>query len=327
MSTSVSRWLKRLTSDDAELEADKLSSEVSATAGARHVGKLRSGRAGVHHGPAAVRGPAADRLAGHPGGRALRRHRRRPAGLAGSALDPRRRTRPHARRPGAGSPSGTARRSCTTPTTNCCRSTRDGSALPRPRVGAARDRRRVGSGRARRRCRSTGHPHHVGADGRPDGVVRLGAAGRRLRHRQRECGSLGWAIGAALAAGVVIAILRLVRHRPVTQAIAGLFGVGIAAFIAYRTGSAKGYFLLGIWSYVVYGGALLVSILVRWPLVGVLWESLNGRGTTWRAEPLPGPPLRPRDRRLGVGVRRHGSRCRTSSTTTTRSAGWPPPGC
>ena len=95
---------------------------------------------------------------------------------------------------------------------------------------------------------------------------------------------LGWAIGAALAAGVIIAGLRLVRHKPVTQAIAGLFGVGIAAFIAYRTGSAKGYFLFGIWSFVAYGAALLLSIVVRWPLIGVLWESINGRGTAWRKD-------------------------------------------
>ena len=93
---------------------------------------------------------------------------------------------------------------------------------------------------------------------------------------------LGWGIGAAVAAALVIAIFRLVRGRPVTQAISGLLGVGVAAFIAYRTGSAKNYFLLGIWSYVIYGGALLVSILVRWPLVGVLWEGLNGRGSAWR---------------------------------------------
>jgi hypothetical protein len=94
---------------------------------------------------------------------------------------------------------------------------------------------------------------------------------------------LGWGIGAALAAGVIIAILRLVRRKPATQAIGGLFAVGVAAFIAWRTGSAKGYFLLGIWSYVVYGGVLLLSIAVRWPLVGVLWEGLNGRASTWRA--------------------------------------------
>jgi hypothetical protein len=96
--------------------------------------------------------------------------------------------------------------------------------------------------------------------------------------------SLGWAIGAALAAGLVIAGLRLIRHKPVNQAVAGLFGVGLAAFIAHRTGSAKGYFLFGIWSFVVYGSALLVSILVRWPLIGVLWEGVNGRGSAWRSD-------------------------------------------
>ena len=97
-------------------------------------------------------------------------------------------------------------------------------------------------------------------------------------------GGLGWGIGAALAAAVLIAILRIARKRPVTQAVAGVFGVGIAAFIAYKTDSAKGYFLLGIWSYLIYCGALLVSILVRWPLIGVIWESINGKGTAWRAD-------------------------------------------
>ncbi len=97
-------------------------------------------------------------------------------------------------------------------------------------------------------------------------------------------GGLGWGIGTALAAGVLIAGLRIARRRPVTQALAGLFGVGIAAFIAYRTGSAKGFFLLGIWSYLLYGGVLLLSILLRWPLVGVLWEGINGRGTRWRSD-------------------------------------------
>ena len=97
-------------------------------------------------------------------------------------------------------------------------------------------------------------------------------------------GGLGWGIGAALGAAVVIAIMRIARKRPVTQAVAGLFGVGIAAFIAYKTDSAKGYFLLGIWSYLLYGGALLLSILVRWPLIGVIWEGINGKGTGWRSD-------------------------------------------
>lgn len=88
---------------------------------------------------------------------------------------------------------------------------------------------------------------------------------------------------AALSAGVLIAIVRLVRRKPVAQAIGGLFAVGVAAYIAHRMGSARGYFLLGIWTYLLYGGALALSVVVRWPLVGALWESLNGRGTAWRA--------------------------------------------
>ncbi|MEO7125974.1 MAG: DUF3159 domain-containing protein [Nakamurella sp.] len=88
---------------------------------------------------------------------------------------------------------------------------------------------------------------------------------------------------AALSAGVVIAVVRLVRHKPVSQAIGGLFAVGVAAYIAHRMGSARGYFLLGIWTYLLYGGVLALSVVVRWPLIGVLWEGLNGRGTAWRS--------------------------------------------
>jgi hypothetical protein len=89
---------------------------------------------------------------------------------------------------------------------------------------------------------------------------------------------------AALSAGVLIAILRLVRHKPVSQALGGLVAVGIAAYIAHRVGSARGYFLFGIWTYLLYGGVLLASVLARWPLIGVLWEGVNGRGTGWRRD-------------------------------------------
>ncbi|HEY7812191.1 MAG TPA: DUF3159 domain-containing protein, partial [Nakamurella sp.] len=57
-----------------------------------------------------------------------------------------------------------------------------------------------------------------------------------------------------------------------------------AAFIAYRTGSARGYFLFGIYASLAYAGAFLVSILVRWPLAGVVWSTLNGTGMGWRAD-------------------------------------------
>lgn len=92
------------------------------------------------------------------------------------------------------------------------------------------------------------------------------------------------AIWSAVGIAVAITVLRLVRKEPLQPAISGFFGVAIAAFIAYRTGSAKGFFLFGIWASLVYGSLFLVSVLVRWPLVGVIWSFLNGHGMVWRAD-------------------------------------------
>ncbi|WP_027947038.1 DUF3159 domain-containing protein [Amycolatopsis taiwanensis] len=91
-------------------------------------------------------------------------------------------------------------------------------------------------------------------------------------------------IWSALGSAVAITVLRLVRKEPLQPAISGFFGVAVAAFIAYRTGSAKGFFLFGIWASLVYCGVFVLSILVRWPLAGVVWNLLNGTGTAWRSD-------------------------------------------
>lgn len=91
-------------------------------------------------------------------------------------------------------------------------------------------------------------------------------------------------IWSAVGSAVVITVLRVVRKEPLQPAISGFFGVAVAAFIAYRTGSAKGFFLFGIWASLVYCGVFVLSILARWPLAGVVWNFLNGAGTTWRSD-------------------------------------------
>lgn len=95
------------------------------------------------------------------------------------------------------------------------------------------------------------------------------------------------AIWAAVAAGAVLFVLRLVRRETVQQAVSGFLGVAVAAFIASRTGEAKGFFLLGIWASFIYAGIFAVSVLVRWPLVGVIWEYVDGAAADWRrSKPL-----------------------------------------
>ncbi|GAA1225248.1 hypothetical protein GCM10009676_03820 [Prauserella halophila] len=92
------------------------------------------------------------------------------------------------------------------------------------------------------------------------------------------------AIWIALGSAVAITVARVVRKEAVQPAISGFFGVAIAAFIAYRTGEAKGFFLFGIWTSVVYFSVLALSVLVRWPLAGVVWNALNGTGMDWRKD-------------------------------------------
>jgi len=97
--------------------------------------------------------------------------------------------------------------------------------------------------------------------------------------------SLAASVWSAVGSAVAILIWRLVRREPIQPAISGVLGVAVAAFIAYRTGSARGYFLFGIWTSLLYGGVFLISMVVRWPLAGAVWSVLNGTGMAWRKDP------------------------------------------
>jgi Protein of unknown function (DUF3159) len=92
------------------------------------------------------------------------------------------------------------------------------------------------------------------------------------------------AVALAMGAGAGIALLRLLRKEPVQPAVSGLLGVAIAAFIAYQTGDAKDYFLVGIWGSFVLAVVFFASVLLRRPLVGVIWGALSGSGQAWRAD-------------------------------------------
>lgn len=93
------------------------------------------------------------------------------------------------------------------------------------------------------------------------------------------------ALVAALVAGVLVAVWRIARRQRLQPAVSGLLGVAVAAFIAYRTGEARGFYLPGLIYSAVFAVAFLVSVLVRWPLAGVIWHGINGQGHSWRRDP------------------------------------------
>ena len=93
------------------------------------------------------------------------------------------------------------------------------------------------------------------------------------------------ALVAAIVAGLAIVVWRVIRHEPLQQVFAGFAGVLISAAFAKYTGKAENYFLPGFLQNLGYGLAFLISIIVRWPLLGIAMGYLTGDGTKWRKDP------------------------------------------
>lgn len=91
------------------------------------------------------------------------------------------------------------------------------------------------------------------------------------------------ALLAAVGVTVVIFLWRLLSKESLQPAWNALASVLIGAIIARATGSAKGYFLYGIWMSLLFAVVTVISVVVHWPIVGVIWKGLSGDEMTWRS--------------------------------------------
>lgn len=93
------------------------------------------------------------------------------------------------------------------------------------------------------------------------------------------------ALIVGVSIGVLLVVIRVLQRSTVQFALNSLFVIALAGFVASRTGRAEDVFLPGIIWNAVAGVLLLVSVLVRWPFVGLLIGSATGDLTAWRREP------------------------------------------
>ena len=95
------------------------------------------------------------------------------------------------------------------------------------------------------------------------------------------------AVSAATVA-VIFAIIQIIRRRPLTQVFAGLIGLAISIYLPLRDGlndtHAADYFVPGILTNFAYLAALSVSVLIRYPLLGVVLALLSGKSQSWRQD-------------------------------------------
>lgn len=97
--------------------------------------------------------------------------------------------------------------------------------------------------------------------------------------------SIAWGAGLAVACGVIIGVFRLTRGHRITAVLASVAVVAAASLLAVYTGRAQDFFLIQLLGNVASGLAWAVSILIRWPLLGVVVGFLLGQKTRWRRDP------------------------------------------
>lgn len=93
------------------------------------------------------------------------------------------------------------------------------------------------------------------------------------------------ALIGSVAMAVVFLVARLAQRTPLTQALAGIIGVALSAFLALKTGKAENYYTVGFFTNAVYIAAMVASIAVRWPVLGLLFGYARNEGLRWRNVP------------------------------------------
>ncbi|WP_258933072.1 DUF3159 domain-containing protein [Nesterenkonia pannonica] len=99
-------------------------------------------------------------------------------------------------------------------------------------------------------------------------------------------------LGPALLSSLLVAgafgIARLIQRGTLVQSVSGIVGVGLCALVAQQTGEARDFYVLGILVNVVYTTAFVISIAVRWPVVGLLFGFIRGQGSRGAIRPISG---------------------------------------
>lgn len=112
--------------------------------------------------------------------------------------------------------------------------------------------------------------------GGPRGLVESVLPGLSFLVVYSLTGSLLWSVGAPVAASVGFIVTRFLQKSPLQPALVGFIGIVASAAVAVLSGRPENNFLLGLWVNAISLVVVLVSVLVRRPLVGYVAGLLVG---------------------------------------------------
>ena len=101
------------------------------------------------------------------------------------------------------------------------------------------------------------------------------------------------ALVISVSAAVFLLVMRIVQRSTPQFVVNSLVGIGIGALFAWRSAQGGGdasdnalaYFLPGLIYNVGYASLMVLSIVVRWPVVGFMVGSVAGDPTEWHRDP------------------------------------------
>jgi hypothetical protein len=101
------------------------------------------------------------------------------------------------------------------------------------------------------------------------------------------------AVGLSVAFALVMLVVRLVQRTTVQYVLNALFGIGVGCFFIWLGGrnggdasdQALAYFLPGLLYNAGYAVVMVLSILARWPVVGLLVGAVAEDPLEWRKDP------------------------------------------
>lgn len=100
------------------------------------------------------------------------------------------------------------------------------------------------------------------------------------------------AIGASVAIALLMLVIRLVQRTTVQYVLNALFGIGVGCFFVWLGGrnggdesaQALAYFLPGLLYNAGYAVVMILSIVFRWPVVGLLVGAVAEDPLEWRQD-------------------------------------------
>ena len=122
-----------------------------------------------------------------------------------------------------------------------------------------------------------------GALGGPRGLVESLLPGLSFLVVYSLTQSLWWSVGAPVTVSVAFIVTRLIQRSPIQPALVGFAGIAASAAVAILSGRPENNFVLGLWVNGISLTALVLSLLVGRPLIGVIAGVLTS-DSHWRED-------------------------------------------